>query len=198
MAYTDKVTASIAFDYNDRPIKGLDGGRAILVNYDEIDFATTPRTDAAEVSAFTLKAGGSVAFEMQWYKELASTSSSYTPNSEDVDGFSHNFIGRMSNASSENAALAQELKDGRFLVIVETKYKGKDNANGKDAYKIYGFDSGMKLSEMTYTSNENSGGILFTLATPEGTSERFPFLTLFSVDYASTTALVEGLLTPTL
>ena len=197
MAYDDKITANIAFSYNDRPLKGLDGGSAILVNYDEIDFATTPRTDLAEISAFTLKAGGSAGFEIQWYKELASTGVVYTPNAEAVDGFTQSFIGRMSNASSANATIAKELKDGRYLVIVETKYKGADDEAGQSAYKIYGFDSGLKLSEMTYNSQEEEGGVLFTLSTPEGMSERFPYITLYDTDYATTAALVTALLTPT-
>jgi len=198
MAYDDKISATIAFDYQDRPLKGLDGGRAILVNYDEIDFASTPRTALAQLVAFTLKAGGSAGFEIQWYKELASTSSAYAPNAEAVDGFSHSFLGRMSNASAANAEIAKELKDGRFLVIVETKYKGADGDDSKEAYKVYGFDSGLKLSEMTYASQENEGGILFTLATPEGMSERFPYQTLYAVSKTATDVLVTGLLTPTI
>lgn len=197
MPYSDStISANIAYEYNDRPLKGLDGGRAMIINYDDIDFATTPRTGAAEVSAFTLKSGGKQAYEIQFYKELASTNSVYTPNEEDVDGFTHSFSGRMSNANAANAGIAQELKDGRFVVIVETKYKG-DDATPTDAFKIYGLDSGLKLSEMTYNSNENNGGVLFTLATPEGMSEEFPYVVLNDTDYATTLALVEALTTPT-
>lgn len=197
MAYDDSITANIAFDYNDRPLKGLDGGRAILINYAEIDFASTPRIAAATLPALTLTAGGSVAFEIQWYKELASSNSTFTPNAEQVDGFAHAFVGRMSNSSAANAELAKELKDGRFAIIVETKYKGADDSDSLDAYKVYGFDSGLRLTEMTYNSNENEGGILFTLATPEGMSEQFPFHTLYVTDATATAAYVTALLTPT-
>ena len=187
MACNKKITADIAYDCLDAPLKGLDGSKAVLINYDDVDFSASTMADGA-VSALVLKAG-TIGYDISWYKELGSVTSSYAANAEDVDGFSHSFIARLSNSSTANSLAANELKNGRFLVVVETSYKGVAQA---EAFKVYGFDSGMELSEMTQSSNENSGSILFTLATREGTVERFPFGVYFDTDYATTKAEFDG------
>lgn len=183
MACNKKITADIAFDCLDAPVKGLDGSKAVLINYDDVDFSASTMTDGA-VTALVLKSGA-IGYDISWYKELGSTASAYASNTEDVDGFTHSFLARLANSSTANAKAANELKNGRFMVVVETSYKGVGQA---EAFKVYGFDSGMELSEMTQSSNENSGSMLFTLATREGTVERYPYAVYFDTDYATTKA----------
>jgi hypothetical protein len=139
-----------------------------------------------------LKAGTS-GFNLEWYKELASTASAFTANAEDVDGFSHSFLGRLAQTTAENAARAEELKIGRFVVVVETSYKGEDQ---EDAFKVYGLDSGLELSEASQSSNENSGSLLFTLATREGTVERYPYMIVLDTDYDTTKADFDNKFAP--
>lgn len=183
MACNNKITADIAYDCADAPIKGLDSGKAVLINWDDVDWTATTMASGA-VSALVLKSGTS-GFNVSWYKELGSVASSYTKNTEDVDGFSHSFMARLSTTTTANSLAANELKNGRFLVVVETAYKGASDA---EAFKVYGFDTGMELLEMTQSSNENSGSVLFTLATREGTVERYPYCVYFDTSYAVTKA----------
>ena len=89
-----------------------------------------------------------------------------------------------------NAERANELKNGRFIVVVETSYKGASDA---EAFKVYGWDAGMELSEMTGNSNENGGGLLFTLSTREATVERYPYNIFLETTYATSKATFDTL-----
>lgn len=188
MACNRKLTADILFDCADFPKAGLDSGKAVIINTEDIDWTASTATGAT-ITALTLKTGTS-GFSVEWYKELASTASTFNLNTEDIDGFGHSFLTRLSNTSADNAERANELKMGRFIVVVETNYKGASNA---EAFKVYGWDSGLILSEMTSNSNENSGSTLFTLSTKENTVEQYPYNILMETDYDTTKADFEAL-----
>ena len=186
MACNKKLTDSILFDCADAPIKGLSGQKAVIINWDDVDRAGST-TDGSKITDLVTTASG---ISIEWYKELASTATSYAANAEDVDGFSHSFLSRLATTSADNAERANELKNGRFIVIVQTEYKGADNS---EAFKVYGWDSGLELSEMTQGSNENSGSMLFTLASREGTVERYPYNIFIESDYATSKATFDAL-----
>ena len=143
----------------------------------------------ATISDLVLKAGLS-GIAIEWYKDLASANSSFAPSTEDVDGFLHNFLTRLVTSTVENAERANELKNGRFVMVYETKYKGVDSL---DAFKVAGWESGLKLSEMTFNTLENSGSTLFTLATEEGDVEQYPYQVFLEVDYATSKATFDSL-----
>lgn len=189
MACNTKITANLLFDCADAPKKGLDGGKAVILNYDDVDFSALTQTGATVTNLAT----SAVGFEVQWYKELASVASAFTANSEDVDGFSHQFLARLATTSAESAERAEELKNGRYIVVVETSYKG---ANQEDAFKIYGLDAGLELQELSGNSDENSGSLLFTLGTREGTVERYPYNVLLETNYVTTKASFDSLFNP--
>jgi hypothetical protein len=188
MACTKKLTTDILFDCADKPKKGIDGGSAVIINYDDIDFSAST-VNKAQITDLVLKSG-TTGIKLEWYKELASSNSSFAPNTEDVDGFLHNFLARMGTTTNEHAERANELKNGRFIVVYESRYKG---ANSEDAFKVRGWENGMKLSELTENTLENSGSILFTLATEEGDSEPYPYNTFLETDYATSKATFDSL-----
>ena len=185
---TKKVTANILYACTDAPRKGVDGGKGVLINYDDIDFAAST-VSGSKITDLVLKSG-TAGFEVQWYKDLASANSSFAPNAEDVDGFLHNFLTRLSNSSAANADRANELKNGRFVMVYMTRYKG---ANNLEAFKVAGWDSGLRLSEMVNNTLENSGATLFTLATEEGDVERYPYNVFLETDYATSKASFDSL-----
>lgn len=188
MSCLKKITADIVFDCNDRAKKGLKGSKAVIVNYDDIDFGATT-VSGATVSNLALKTGTS-GFSIGWYKDLGSTAMEYTPNDETVDGFAHSFLCRLGTTSAANAEIASELKGGRFVIVVETNYQGTDQA---EAFKVFGFENGLELSEMTGNSEENTGSLLFTLSTKEDFYEEYPFQILKETDYAATKASFDSL-----
>lgn len=183
-----KLTADIIFDCADKSKKGLDGGRAVVINWDDVDRAGST-VSAATISDLVLLAGKS-GFAAEWFKDLASVNSAFAPNTEDVDGFLHNFLCRIPTSSAENAERARELSQGRYIVVVETRYKGVANA---EAFKVLGWESGLKLSEMTWNTLENSGAIPYTAATEEGDTESYPYNVFLETNYATSKATFDAL-----
>lgn len=189
MACNKKVTADLLFDCADAPLKGLDGGKAVILNMDDVDYVSSVQAGASITDLVALAVG----FEVQWYKELASTAASFAANAEDVDGFAHSFACRLSVSDALSAERANELKNGRFVVVVESSYKGAAKA---EAFKILGWDSGLELSQMDSNSNENGGSLLFTLSTREGTVERYPYNILIETDYDTTKTAFDAEFNP--
>lgn len=192
MACSDKkVTIGLLFDCTDAPKRGIDGGKGVLINWDDID-RTASVVAGAKITDLVLKAGTS-GLAVEWYKDLASANSSFVPSTENFDGFIHNFLTRLSNSSAANAERANELKGGRFVMVYQTKYKGVANA---EAFKVAGWDNGLKLSEMTTNTLENSGASLFTLSTEEGDVEQYPYNVFFETSFAVSLATFETLFAP--
>jgi hypothetical protein len=190
MACINKLSGDISFNCDDKPKKGLAGQRAVIINFEDIDFGATTK-NGATISNLTLK-DGTTGYKLEWYKELASASGQFSPNEEDIDGFSHSFMGRMATSSLSNAEAAKELKEGRFVVVYESKYQG---VNQDEAFKVLGIETGLQLSEMTTNTNENSGSILFTLSTKEGEYEEYPFNIFSEASYRTSKDTVDALFT---
>lgn len=188
MACITLFTEDVVFDCADAPKKGVDGGKAVLINWDDIDFDSSV-VSGGSITSLVLKSG-KTGLSMGWYKDLASANSAFAPSTEDVDGFTHNFLTRLPTTTLENAERANELKNGRFIIVYETKYKGVDK---DDAFKVAGWDSGLRLSEMTYNTLENSSSMLFTLATEEGDVEKYPYMILIETDYDTTKSSFDSL-----
>ena len=181
MACINKLSGDIPFNCDDKPKRGLAGGRAVLINFEDIDFGASTETGAT-ITNLALKSG-TTGYELEWYKELASASAEYAPNAEDIDGFTQSFLARLSTTSASSAEKSKELKGGRFVVVYESNYQGVDQL---EAFKVLGWESGLELSEMTTNTNETSSSILFTLSTKEGSYEDFPYSILLETSYAAT------------
>jgi hypothetical protein len=184
----NKISGDMLFDCNERPKKGIANSRAVIINYADIDKGTSTES-GAQVTALTLKSGAT-GYKLQWYKDLGSANGEYKPNAEEVDGFGHNFLGRLAVTSAEFAERSKELREGRFVVVYETKFQGADQA---DAFKVLGWESGLELAELTTNTTENGGSILFTLSTKEGEYEDYPFNILYETDYDATANSFEAL-----
>lgn len=183
-----KVTADLLFNCLDKPKKGIDGGKGVLINVDDIDLAASTIAGAT-ITDLVLKSG-KTGYAVEWYKDLASGNSAFTPNAEDIDGFTHNFLTRLANSSATSAERSAELAGGRFVMVYETRYKG---ALSVEAFKVAGWDSGMKLSEMITDTNANSGAPTFTLSSEEGTVETYPFNIFLETSYAISKATFDSL-----
>ncbi|MBP0904852.1 hypothetical protein ACFSKN_04705 [Mariniflexile gromovii] len=188
MACNNKLTDDILQSCDDLPRKGLKGSSAVIINYDDIDFTSTT-SSGATVSSLTLQSG-KTGYKLEWFKELGNAGAVYAPNSEDIDGFTASFASRLTTNSTENSERANEIKNGLFVMVVRTKYVGND---GLDEFKIYGFENGLRLSEMTHNTNENSAGFAFTLSTEEGAVEQYPYYTFLETDYATSKASYDAL-----
>lgn len=76
------------------------------------------------------------------------------------------------------------------IAIVEQNFKGENN---QDAFLVYGWDTGLKLGDMTYDSNENNGNSIIPLTSLDPDLEPFPPMVLLMTDYATTKAFFDSL-----
>lgn len=76
------------------------------------------------------------------------------------------------------------------IAIVEQNAKGTDNL---DAFLVYGWDTGLKLGDMTFDSNENNGNSIIPLTSLDPDLERFPPMVLRMTDYATTKTFFDSL-----
>lgn len=188
MACNKKITQSILFDCENLGVAGIDNATAVLVNFADVDKASST-VSAGTISDLVLFSG-TTGYSLEWYKDLANATATYAPDAEAVDGFQHSFLGRITTSTAEASKRANELKNGRFVLIVEGSFKGTNNA---DAFKVFGYETGLYLSELNFSINENSGNILFTVATKEGSYEQYPYHTFLETNYATSSATFAAL-----
>jgi hypothetical protein len=189
MACNTKLSKDILLDCADLPKQGVENsGSAILINFEDINRTST--TNAGATVTDLVLVDGATGYKLDYYKQLAQGAGAYTPNAEAIDGFSHSGILRLPTQGAESAERAAELKGGLYVVVLKTKYQGVEQ---KDAYKVFGFENGMALSELTTNTNENSGSLLFTLTTEEHAYETYPYNIFLEGDYATSTATFDAL-----
>jgi hypothetical protein len=184
MACEGLITADILFDCNNPSVGGLETD-VLLINAEDINIATTTvsLTNKILMTNLALKAGKS-GFLLQGVKQINGTSFELVKKEFGPDKFKHMFSGVILNPSALNKLQATFLSEGgKYVVVVEQKWKGASNA---DAFQVYGLKSGLELMTMLSNSKENDGTISFTLESTEGYEEPTVPLTLLETDYATT------------
>jgi len=189
MSCINKITANISYDCSsaNRAKSGLET-KAVLLNVADLD-RTAITVSGSTVTNLTLNSG-TTGYSISWIKQLGSTGSEVTLNDSGVDLFSHSFACRVFGQSAEDAERIKELLEGEFAVVVETKYKGTDNA---DSYKVFGVESGLKMAEGSFSSLENDGSFIFTLKSQDGFGESYPYMIYLETDYTTTKTKVDAL-----
>jgi len=185
----NKLTSNISYDCSPsgRARAGIET-TAVLVNKSDIDLTALTSTGAT-VTNLTLKNGAS-GYKIDWIKQLGNTASEFTPNDSGVDTFSHSFACRVFGQTADDSERIKELSGGEFVVVVESKFKGTANA---DAFKVFGVENGLRMSEGSFTSLENDGSFLFTLASQEGYGESYPWQVLLETSYTATKTKFDAL-----
>jgi hypothetical protein len=180
------LDADFVLSCDDKAKGGLEND-VILVNHSDVDFTnvTLDASNKTICTNFQLKSG-STGFLLQGVKQVNSTAYELVKQEFSFDTFKHMFNGVILTPNSANKEQAEKLASGgRYVVVVNRKYKGASNA---DAFEIYGLESGLDLETMTYNSKENNGVISFALASAEGEEENGVPKTLLETDYATTLA----------
>lgn len=171
MSCLNKLTHNISYDCTvaNRAKGGLET-KAVILNRSDID-VTTLTQSGATITNLTLLSG-TTGYEIGWVKELGSSTSEASIN-DGLDTFTQGFACRVFGTGAADAERVKELLEGTFVMVVETRYKGTNNL---DAFKVYGLENGLKMSEGSYTSLENDGSFLFTLSSVENFGESYPWL----------------------
>lgn len=148
----------IAFDCDYKPLKGL-RHRVLLVRFEDVDRVRSVVTRGRAVVDLHLRGGKSgVMVELQ---ERFKLTGAMRWNGA---GFAQEFTMRVgcNRAVSEGLVAVDAISKGSWVVVTETM-------NGD--FEVLGFDAGLVLTASTrdYSSN----GIVLTLGTPSGLTERY-------------------------
>lgn len=182
------ISGNIAFDC-DVPMQSGTRDKAWIINLEDIDVITY-NTNKMIVEEITLKVGKTAYF-------IDGQNNSIMPKCSLVklaytDMYDHivKMLGfDISPTVKENL---EGMKSGRYVVITENVYKG---TSGNSAFEIYGLNVGLEITilEKDPNNQDTQGAFDFTFATNKNKEPKMP-LTFFDTDYATTKALIEGLL----
>jgi hypothetical protein len=188
--YIKKLAGNIAYD-NCTPTRAKAGleTRAVIISKSDLDL-TAVTSSGSVVTNITL-ASGATGYYCDWIKQQGNATAAFSSAENSADVFNQSFVARIHGQGSQDAERARELASGEYIVITQTKWKGTDNV---EAYKVYGFDSGLKMSELTHSVNENDGSMLYTLSSVEnGGGEMYPFMVYNEGSYAANKARFDAL-----
>lgn len=188
MACNKKVTGDLINDCTVNPVLGLKGG--VILNYDDIDFTALTKTGSIITNLSLIPGSGLVGFKVSWLKRMGSNNNALVASPTEREGFTHSFACQLAGYSAINADRLNELKNGKYVIVAESNFRG---VNNEDTYKVFGIDTGLYLTEAVHSSNENGGAITYILSTQEGNLEEHLYNTLLETDYATTKASYDTL-----
>ena len=183
------LSGDIAFDCTDLMLAGLEVD-AVFVNHSDVDYvnSTVSGTNDTIVTNLQLKAG-KTGYLFPGVKQINSLAFELVPKETTQDKFKHTFTGMMFNLSAANKLQLSKMVGGLFLVVVELKWKG---SSSEDAFQVGGYNQGMRLTAVTWSSNENDGNVTLEFSSADGYEEPKPILTLLETDYATTSTAFKN------
>lgn len=172
------------------PLRGVEKN-VLLINRADIDKAATT-LDKNVITSLVLKEQKK-AFLMQYAKDThISVATKPVISDEDINGHEHSIVIVVYGKSAEDCAEIDKLvKGGDLIAIVENKDQSGD---GKHAFDVFGFRSGLVVSEGE--GRTNGGYYRLTMKTPTGQTETENVLKWLQTDYATTKALFDKKLVP--
>jgi GH15 family glucan-1,4-alpha-glucosidase len=192
MSICSKISAGLAFDCANPPIAGVDD-LLIVINRDDWKNATITRdNNNPQLITDIVLASGVVAYTFE------GKNNSIEPATELVKRpYSETYKHMIDFKAFVNTAAAKEtiekLAQGLYVGIVANNKKG---ASGAECYEVYGNDAGLQATVITRKLNDadTQGVYAITLSTPEKSAEGNLPASLFKTDYATTKAIVDGLI----
>ena len=173
----------------DNPVQAGTVDRLVVINFADLLSVTRDPT-TKEITGIVLNSGA-VAYEID------GQNNSIEPMAQMVEqGFNNMFDHAVRAKGFDiDQAVKNELdtaKDGRFICICENYYRGD---SGNTAFEIYGLTTGLEITEIARDPNseETQGAFDIYFFTKKNKEPKLP-VTLFDTDYATTKAIVDGLL----
>ena len=108
-----------------------------------------------------------------------------------LNGFGHTVQLTVPEDDQDALTEIKNLANGRVVAVVVKR------GFAENTFRIYGLQHGLEVSEVAgdESNTDNAGLPLITLATPDGYKEPLPPQHMLDTDYATTLAILEGLLT---
>lgn len=190
-----KLVSDIAGSCDKPQIQGVEN-TAYLANYDDIDFDSIvyDTDNKLIVQTLPLKSGKKA------YKCVIPGKTPFTgTQTEFVSGTYRNKFKKTAKLVVLDSGpdvvrdIINPLANGKFVFIMENKYKGKDD---KNTFEIYGLEQGLSQSEGSQPkySDDYDGGWDVTLVEDKAASAGY---FLFNKDIKTTRAALESMLTGT-
>lgn len=163
--------------------------RVILLSYSDVDKSKSVVTDNV-ISSLILKAGAT-GYEVDSLPNATVGSDTINAGTY-LKTHQHNVVVRIFKKSEAAKKFVNGLTNARVIAIVENNDTGD---NGDTKYEVYGWDSGLELTEITVTT-EMTDGVTYQVTLANGTiaQEGSLPMSLFNTDEQTTDLMVEGLL----
>lgn len=163
--------------------------RVILLSYSDVDKSKSVVTDNV-ISSLILKAGAT-GYEVDSLPNATVGSDTINAGTY-LKTHQHNVVVRIFKKSEAAKKFVNGLTNARVIAIVENNDTGD---NGDTKYEVYGWDSGLELTEITVTT-EMTDGVAYQVTLANGTiaQEGSLPMSLFDTDEATTDLRVDGLL----
>lgn len=163
--------------------------RVILLSYSDVDKSKSVVTDNV-ISSLILKAGAT-GYEVDSLPNATVGSDTINAGTY-LKTHQHNVVVRIFKKSEAAKKFVNGLTNARVIAIVENNDTGD---NGDTKYEVYGWDSGLELTEIAVTT-EMTDGVAYQVTLANGTiaQEGSLPMSLFDTDEATTDLMVEGLL----
>lgn len=163
--------------------------RVILLSYSDVDKSKSVVTDNV-ISSLILKAGAT-GYEVDSLPNATVGSDTINAGTY-LKTHQHNVVVRIFKKSEAAKKFVNGLTNARVIAIVENNDAGD---NGDTKYEVYGWDSGLELTEITVTT-EMTDGVAYQVTLANGTiaQEGSLPMSLFNTDEKTTDLMVDGLL----
>lgn len=163
--------------------------RVILLSYSDVDKSKSVVTDNV-ISSLILKAGAT-GYEVDSLPNATVGSDTINAGTY-LKTHQHNVVVRIFKKSEAAKKFVNGLTNARVIAIVENNDTGD---NGDTKYEVYGWDSGLELTEITVTT-EMTDGVAYQVTLANGTiaQEGSLPMSLFNTDETTTDLMVDGLL----
>lgn len=167
------------------------GSRVILISYSDIDKTKSVVADNV-ISSLVLKLGAK-GYEVDSLPNATVGSDSINVGTY-VRTHAHNVIVRIFQKSEAAKKFVNGLTNAKVVAIVENNEHG---ASGDVKYEVYGWDSGLGLSDLT-TGTDMADNVVYqaTLASDSGALENTLPKSFYSESEAATDAAITALLSP--
>ena len=163
--------------------------RVILLSYSDVDKSKSVVIDNV-ISSLILKAGAT-GYEVDSLPNATVGSDTINAGTY-LKTHQHNVVVRIFKKSEAAKKFVNGLTNARVIAIVENNDTGD---KGDTKYEVYGWDSGLELTEITVTT-EMTDGVAYQVTLANGTiaQEGSLPMSLFNTDEKTTDLMVDGLL----
>lgn len=163
--------------------------RVILISYSDVDKSKSVVSDNV-ITSLILKAGAT-GYEVDSLPNATVGSDTINAGTY-LKTHQHNVVVRIFKKSEAAKKFVNGLTNARVIAIVENNDTGD---NGDTKYEVYGWDSGLELTEITVTT-EMTDGVAYQVTLANGTiaQEGSLPMSLFNTDEATTDLMVGGLI----